>query len=55
MPNLLYIFQWEAIDSLVYRNVPAFEEWPNNFKLLFQALDLNGFYPSDFDERNIMQ
>ena len=25
---------------IVYRNVPAFKEWPTNFKLLFQALCL---------------
>ena len=23
---------------IVYSNVPAFKEWPTNFKLLFQAL-----------------
>ena len=22
---------------IIYRNVPAFKEWPTNFKLLFQA------------------
>ena len=40
---------------IVYRNVLAFKEWPNNFKLLFQALDLNGFYPSVFDVLNVTQ
>ena len=39
-PNLLYISNWEAIDSLLQRSY--FKEWPTNFKLLFQALILQG-------------
>ena len=35
-PNLLYISN--GIPLIVYCNVPAFKEWPTNFKLLFQAL-----------------
>ena len=26
---------------IVYWNVPAFKEWPTNFKLLFQALAIH--------------
>ena len=29
---------------IVYSDVPAFKEWPTNFKLLFQALHSSSVY-----------
>ena len=30
---------------IIYCNVPAFKEWPNNFKMLFQALRVHIYLP----------
>ena len=35
---------------IVYRNVPAFKEWPINFKLLLQALGCSSFDWTSFSQ-----